>query len=350
MNAGKNSLIPAPQRWERPLDILPGRWKQQLATKYLRVAARGDLKALRQLLVVHPDFLNKRGNHGRTLLWEAARRGKLDAVKWLVEQGAELDATGCYNSESHVQITPFCAAIYYKRANIASYLHSQNPQLDIFRAAFLGDQLRVADQLTAEPDLLYAEDPFDSIYFMPLLAFPVAGGHAAVVDFLFQRGAAVGPYSAGLLRLAAMASRMDLLKLLVTHGADARVVDSSIFVATSDLSILQHLLRHGASATQPGKSGFPPLIYVARGDKAESPEKVQMLIEHGASINAIGPKGRTALHYASAAGHLHVITLLLDHGANPSIRDLRGDTALSLARAAGKTAAVALLMQAVADE
>jgi hypothetical protein len=57
-----------PQRWEQPLVVEPGYWKQQLATKYLRLAGKGDVRALQDLLGAHPEFLNKRGSHNRTLL------------------------------------------------------------------------------------------------------------------------------------------------------------------------------------------------------------------------------------------------------------------------------------------
>jgi ankyrin repeat protein len=333
----------APQRWERPFPTTPGYWKQQLATKYLAIAGRGDLVALRQLLAEHPDWLNKRGPHNRTLLWEATRRGKLAAVQWLVEQGAELDATGCYNNDSFVQLTPFCAAIYYHRTDIATYLRRQGAPLDIFRAAWLGDLPGVRQALDKHPALLQAEDPHDAIYYVPLLAFAVAGGHNALVDFLLQRGAMVGRYSAQLLYLAARAARKDLVDLLVGHGADVRAVDGGIFGAVSDLSMMRYLLDQGASATQPGKNRMPPLMYVARGDKGEHPEKVQLLLEYGASVNAIGPQRRTALHYAAVAGYVRVSTLLVDHGANLKLRDQQGQTALDRARAAGKTAIVELL-------
>src|SRR4051794_26582548 len=99
MDIRGDTPAPVPQRWERPLDVPPGFWKRQLASKYLSIASRGDVTALNDLLAEHPDFLNKRGPHGRTLLWEATRRGRLAAVQWLVEQGADPDAMGAYNSE-----------------------------------------------------------------------------------------------------------------------------------------------------------------------------------------------------------------------------------------------------------
>ena len=80
MVAQEPAREPIRQRNEKPINVPPGFWKQQLATKYLEIAAKGDIEALRQLLAQHPEFLHKRGPHNRTLLWEAARRGKLSAI------------------------------------------------------------------------------------------------------------------------------------------------------------------------------------------------------------------------------------------------------------------------------
>jgi ankyrin repeat protein len=265
-------------------------------------------------------------------------------VRWLVERGAEVDATGCYNGESYVQLTPHCAAVYYHKAKVAEYLRAQGAQLDIFRAAFMGEQAQVARELDAHPELLNAEDPHDNIYYVPLLDFAVAGGHAALLDFLLRRGAQVAQYSAQLLYLAARDGRLDLLDLLVAHGAQAQAMDSGTFVHV-DVPMMEILLRLGVSATQPGKNRQPPLVYLARGDKGEHPEKLAVLLDYGADANAAGDNGKTALHYAAAAEHLRVMALLLERGAAPNVRDNQGETPLSLARAAGKTEAAALLRQ-----
>lgn len=147
MQAQISSNSSVTQRWERPeiFDFEPGHWKKQLAGKYLSVAAKGDVKALRTLLQEHPEFLNKGGPHNRTLLWEATRNGRTEAV-------------------------------------------------------------------------------------------------------------------------------------------------------VPDLEHMRYLLDHGAPANRTGKNGFPPLIYIARGDKGEHPDKLQVLLDYGADVNAAGPNGRTALH------------------------------------------------------
>jgi hypothetical protein len=121
---------------------------------------------------------------------------------------------------------------------VAAYLLAKGATLDIFRLVFLGDLPRVAALLADHPAWLNAEDPFDQIYFMPLIAFAVAGGQAEVADFLIGCGANLVQYSAQLLGLAAGAARLDLLALVLSNGADVRAVDSSIFVAVSDLAVM----------------------------------------------------------------------------------------------------------------
>jgi ankyrin repeat protein len=324
-----------PQRFVRPLDFEPGHWKKQLPTKYLSIARKGVLPRLESLLREHPEFVSKRGPHGRPLLWEATRAGKLAAVKMLVEAGADVNATGCYNRETLVQITPFCAARYYRRAAIADYLLAHDSREDIFRSAFLGDRGRVEQELASGPELLNAEDPHDEIYYVPLLSFAVAGEHLGLADLLIRRGARVATYSAQLLGLAARLGGRDFVDLLLANGADTRAVGAGIFVDVSDLDLLAYLLNRGVSPQLNANHNLPPLAHVARGDKGEHPEKILLLLDHGAEINASGPNGKTALHYASAAGHASVVRLLLRRGADPSLVDRDGNTALSLTRSAG---------------
>jgi hypothetical protein len=140
---------PAPQRWLRSFEAERGHLKEFLRTRVLAVAARGDVAELRALLKAHPDYLSKRGPMQRTLLWEAARRGRLAAVKLLAERGADLEAVGCYNNESVLPLTPYAAAVYYGRTAVADTLRERGAGLDVYQAAFLGEQAAVARVLAA---------------------------------------------------------------------------------------------------------------------------------------------------------------------------------------------------------
>ncbi len=336
------SAEPVPQRFERPFEKVPGMWKLQLPTKLLAIAGRGDVLGLEKLLEEHPEYLDHAAGHGRTLLWEATRRGRLEAVRFLVERGADVNIPGCYNSESHVQISPYCAARYYRRDAIAELLFANGTELDVFRAAFLGDREGVASDLEKDPELLNAEDPTDRIYFTPLIAFAVAGGSIELTRDLLDRSVIVPPYSARLLFLAGKNGRLDLMELLIERGCDARTA-GALFVAASDIAVLELLLDRGTPVNLVGAGGFPPIVYVSRGDKGQRPDKVRLLLDHGADPNQRGPQGKTALHYAAKAGFDEVVALLLERGANPKLRDENGDAPLALARAAGKDSTAALL-------
>ena len=77
-------------------------------------------------------------------------------------------------------------------------------------------------------------------------------------------------------------------------------------------------------------------MYACRADKALAIPKVQYLIDLGAEINAVGPEGRTALHYASRGNSVKLCELLLHAGADETMLDEEGKTPLDVARSLGK--------------
>ena len=84
-----------------------------------------------------------------------------------------------------------------------------------------------------------------------------------------------------------------------------------------DVDTVARLIKAGANLNVANKWGDTPLIY-----SASSLEKVQLLVQHGADINARATSGATVL---SAAGTFHdsyrVIHWLLDHGAIPDPKE-----------------------------
>ncbi|KAL4584683.1 hypothetical protein LXL04_009291 [Taraxacum kok-saghyz] len=53
---------------------------------------------------------------------------------------------------------------------------------------------------------------------------------------------------------------------------------------------------------------------------------VELLLQHGANINACDSKGQTPLHYSITAGRLAIVKLLLTRGANTLAEDVEGKT------------------------
>ena len=74
-----------------------------------------------------------------------------------------------------------------------------------------------------------------------------------------------------------------------------------------------------------------------------SMQVVRMLLEQGASVNAIDTDGCTALHLAAQDGHERIVRLLLRNGAVIDALDRQGRTAGDLAQEHGHTKVTASL-------
>lgn len=71
---------------------------------------------------------------------------------------------------------------------------------------------------------------------------------------------------------------------------------------------------------------------------------IEVLVEHGADINAIGDLGNTPLHYASLMGQSHAVEHLLLLGAKSEIRNNFMQTALDIAKLGHKEAVIQILL------
>ena len=76
----------------------------------LKAAARGDAVAVRHYLKKNPAWLNREGPHGRTLLWEAAYKGRTSLVSELIRLGADVNPLGSYYTPMLVELSALAVA------------------------------------------------------------------------------------------------------------------------------------------------------------------------------------------------------------------------------------------------
>jgi len=119
------------------------------ASDFLKIAVaaagRGDMDTVRAVLGRRPGWVARIGSHGRTILWEAAYRGRGAMVDYLLDHGADIDACGCHFTPLLVDISPCCAAKFRRHDAVAARLAERGTGLDVYTAAYLGQAERVCE-------------------------------------------------------------------------------------------------------------------------------------------------------------------------------------------------------------
>lgn len=137
----------------------------------------------------------------------------------------------------------------------------------------------------------------------------------------------------------------DAVKLLIDRGADVNVrnkSNSTLLHETSgigNLGVMQLLLSHGAGVNAVDCWGDSPLHRAFRHH-----EVLELLINGGADVNIRNKSSSTPLHEASGIGNLDAMRLLLRHGANVNVSDRWEDTPLHKAFRFHNAARVKLLV------
>lgn len=149
-------------------------------------------------------------------------------------------------------------AVYRGDQKKAEELLAQNPELDIFEAAAVGDTDRVRELLDADPEAAnaWAEDGFQP------LGLAVFFGHPETARVLLDAGAEVNS-----------ASRNDF-KVMPLHSACA-VKD-----AQRRYELAKLLLERGADPNTRQKDEFTPLM---EADQQNDRRLRELLVQHGAT-------------------------------------------------------------------
>ena len=93
----------------------------------------------------------------------------------------------------------------------------------------------------------------------------------------------------------------------------------------SPLGFIRTLLDLGADPNYGDHAGFPSIIAALSTDRADRLDIIELLLSHGADIQQYGHNGYTPLHYAAAGDDVRAIELLLKNGADPAAKTLVDD-------------------------
>lgn len=154
-----------------------------------------------------------------------------------------------------------------------------------------------------------------------------------------------------LLHLSSKEDQFDIVRLLLSAGADPTVVNKdgkmaySVSASEKTQSVYRECLLQAASQSNINQvkqliQGGVSVNFIDSPETLNSPlhwaasfadvEMVECLCSHGAEVNAVNKDGGSALHDAVVRGNTDIVYCLLKYGADPSLQILQG-------KAAGKT-------------
>ena len=178
-------------------------------------------------------------------------------------------ATGRRSSRSHV--TPLCAARAKFRDQTEALLRERGAQDDIFSHAFLGDTTRLREDLVRDSSSAQATDPaVDALAITPV-HHAVAGGHAETLRVLLSCVSARHEpvlNAARAVRDAAARENVEMVRLLLESGADARSVGAGRWVLHAELAAM--LAHAGAAVDRSG--GWIGLACTGNQGRKDDPE------------------------------------------------------------------------------
>ena len=256
-------------------------------------AGKNNLPLMKQLIAwgacLEGPPASRRHGHNDSPICKAIENNAFDAVKLLLEEGAQPD--GDWNSKRfHVEY-----AIEQEALEIAALLldYGASPH----KAA----------------DLLYHNNP---------LIHAAERGYTALAQKLLFKGAECNYQRLdhkSALHIACQQNNPELVALLLDHGADVTLRDwhdkLPINYASSNEAIAELLLEHGTDCNE-------AFLRAARYGQTSL---TNLLLTHGADAHYDNTQ---ALHSASEAGHHEVVALLLAHGVSPTTQDKDGQTPL----------------------
>ncbi|MEO1617271.1 MAG: ankyrin repeat domain-containing protein [Planctomycetota bacterium] len=293
----------------------------------------GEGKTALKIMMKDPSWVTKRDSDSRTPLHVAARFNHIDVVKWLLKNGADVDAQA-YNRFTPLHLT--------KNPEIVKLILEKNPDLtlkSVSGTALQGaiDDLRHYTNISNRGEsvkqganalrkivALYVEHLGDDIDLVSAVRLGRLDTVRKIVanDPAAAHGEKYGPNP---LREAANWGRIEICKFLV----EEHKVDVDDFDGGTGYPIMKAALKY--------------------------PEIVKYLIENGADLKTrITWKGgrtgvwiigddATALHFAARDGVPETVKILLDAGVDPfatahdSFDEGKKQTALEVAAYFGKT-------------
>lgn len=338
----------------------------EFGSKLCTLAAAGDMQAIQDLVGLMTgirkvsdgiDFLDEKG---QTPLFSAAQGGHVDVVRFLSQNGADMNIrrTDGYSALLVAAQRESAAADVVQVLIECGAAVDHEDAADGCSAAFIA----VRDGLVAPLHLLH-ELGADIQKPHPDGTAPIhvasQRGHAGVLQVLLDYGDDMEllkqkvmlvnqPDKHGMMPIckAAKAGHEDVVRLLAGHGAHLEQPRHNSFtpllvaVREGHAAVVLALAESKADLNAADQEGFTP-VFVAAGRGRD--EVVRVLSECGADVNQTNRGGCTPVFIAAQEGHEAAVRVLVEKGADVNIADTDGATPVCKASDRGHGSIVQVL-------
>lgn len=288
----------------------------QLGTPLQQAASKGQLLVARFLLENGAEVdAKKRGNSttpdGRTALHLAAESGHKAMAELLLAHKANVNAASeLGNTPLHLASGKGYLAVAQVLLTHGAIIEAKNTQGETpLHSAVEARRRPMVDLLLEHKADINAQDASGET---PLMV-AVTRREGGIVDLLLANHASVnlrtnpGPIgNRTALTISVQQRSFDITRALLEHGADPNV--NTAMAEENGLTIVQ-----------------TPLINATRSEDLPT---VELLLSRGADVNARDANQRTALHSAVARQSLPLTRLLLSKGAGVNLTEVEGATPL----------------------
>jgi ankyrin repeat protein len=271
---------------------------------------------------------------GLTALLFAARQGQVDAVRALLDGGAEInhaDTDGNNALILSILNTHYDLAQYFVDRGVDINAANKDGRTALFTAIEMVAPTRSPLPARRETSERTAMDIFRLLLAKGADVNARLTAPSPIERVAFDHGDKTLAAGATPFMLAVRTGSMDVAKMLLEKGADPK-------------------LSHE-------KGGLNALMLASglkwnnnlHGTEAQALEAVRMLVDLGIDVNAATETGETALHGAASRGADSIVKYLAEKGARLDARTKEGKTPLDLAIGGGdrpsNTSTVALLRE-----
>ena len=238
-----------------------------------------------------------------TPLIYAVRSNDLDSVKTLLAAGADINQVSGYGW------SPLLVATQNRFYLLGSYLIDHGADVNLTNKGEWTPLYLATDNRNIESgDYPVRKPDMDHLQFIKVLLDHGANVNARMKDSTETRTVFTNQWldengATAFLR-ASQSGDIELMKLLLAHGADPKI-DTTLHVTALQVAA--------------GIGWVEGITYEWSPDATL--QAVKMLLDLGLDPNAQADTGRTALHGAAHKGRADVIQVLYDHGAKLDIRD-----------------------------